>query len=68
MYVFCQKAKQFYHEPWNNWASIIAASFRGCSDSFIEVAGEERRWRNGEMLAFDDSCDHSARHDGEEAG
>jgi len=29
MYVFCQKAKQFYHEPWNNWASIILAASNG---------------------------------------
>ena len=39
----------------------------GCSESFLEVAGTERQWQNGSMLAFDDSCDHSARHDGEEA-
>lgn len=35
--------------------------------AFIQVAGEERQWRDGELLAFDDSCDHSARHDGEQA-
>eukprot|EP00435_Cladocopium_sp_Y103_P000171 s620_g1.t1 len=44
----------------------LSLGLLGCSDSFIQVAGDERRWRNGELLAFDDSCDHSARHDGEE--
>eukprot|EP00435_Cladocopium_sp_Y103_P038425 s2736_g10.t1 len=44
----------------------LSLGLLGCSDSFIQVAGEERQWRDGELLAFDDSCDHSARHDGEE--
>lgn len=33
----------------------------GCA---LTVAGEERPWREGELLAFDDSFEHNVRHDG----
>ncbi|CAK9053512.1 Aspartyl/asparaginyl beta-hydroxylase (Aspartate beta-hydroxylase) (ASP beta-hydroxylase) (Peptide-aspartate beta-dioxygenase) [Durusdinium trenchii] len=44
----------------------LSLGLMGCSDSFITVAQEERRWRDGQLFAFDDSCDHAARHDGPE--
>lgn len=33
----------------------------GCA---LTVGGEERPWREGELLAFDDSFEHNVRHDG----
>ena len=35
----------------------------GCS---YRVGFEERRWKVGEILAFDDSIEHEARNDGDE--
>eukprot|EP00928_Gymnodinium_smaydae_P051505 TRINITY_DN35061_c0_g1_i1.p1 TRINITY_DN35061_c0_g1~~TRINITY_DN35061_c0_g1_i1.p1 ORF type:complete len:184 (-),score=10.12 TRINITY_DN35061_c0_g1_i1:343-894(-) len=43
----------------------LSLGLLGCSGTRIAVAGEARDWKEGEVFAFDDSCDHEAWHDGE---
>lgn len=54
------------HNGGSNARLNLSLGLLGCEGAGIRVAGEARPWRSGEVLAFDDSCDHSAWHHGDE--
>lgn len=58
--------KVLLHNGGVNARLNVSLGLKGCAGAWLEVAGERREWRAGEVLAFDDSVDHAVHHLGEE--
>jgi len=54
------------HNGGSNVPINIALGLCGCSDAFVEVAGEARPTRDGGVICFDDGSDHRVWNEGSE--
>eukprot|EP00931_Biecheleriopsis_adriatica_P119058 TRINITY_DN94344_c0_g1_i1.p1 TRINITY_DN94344_c0_g1~~TRINITY_DN94344_c0_g1_i1.p1 ORF type:complete len:418 (-),score=87.56 TRINITY_DN94344_c0_g1_i1:40-1272(-) len=52
------------HNGGSNVPINVSLGLSGCEGSFLEVAGEKRPFRDGQVLCFDDGTDHRVWHEG----